>query len=651
MRFALIISIGSGCAYITDSEYDERVNPRESVAAVACEDPTLYWVDADGDGYGDPEQATENCEPIDGLVDNDFDCDDFDASITVARVLYLDKDGDGYGDPATGRYTCITPDGLTGTAGDCDDTNIDVNPSMAEDCATDVDDDCSGGSNDENAEGCVDTYADADGDGYGGGDAVCLCEVTEDRPTTEALDCDDSRDDVNPTVEEVCSDGVDNNCDGVAPGCGLATTIDPETAFLRIDGDVVPSALGAALNREADITGDGLRDLLIGAHKASRIVVISGSPTDADSALTIGGPDGDDYGRSIGVADLDGDGEPDLIVGAPQASFAGRARAGRVAIHAGPVSTGAALDAGDAIVGGPVGYAYAGRNVATGADMTGDGMPELWIGAIDAKRSGVKVGMAALISGMPESSSVDLSESDAVTARFYGEAGGDKFGVAMLLGADVNGDGMPEAFVGARAAGGGTGMVYGFESGPDLSGDFSATDAAIVITGVGAGARTGETMANPGDIDGDGLDDVLIGAPQRNLAGSRRGAVYVVTEATSGVVTEIAHLEIQSQTDQGHFGSAVSGSGDVDGSGLGIVVGAPNAGAGSVYVFGGGLTGIVTTDDALGSVAGWTEGDRMGSAVLGGVDYNGDFLLDLIVGAEGADDGAGRTAIFVGGGL
>ena len=125
----------------------------------------------------------------------------------------------------------------------------------------------------------------------------------------------------------------------------------------------------------------------------------------------------------------------------------------------------------------------------------------------------------------------------------------------------------------------------------------------------------------------------------------------MVTEATSGVVTEIAHLEIQSQTDQGHFGSAVSGSGDVDGSGLGIVVGAPNAGAGSVYVFGGGLTGIVTTDDALGSVAGWSEGDRMGSAVLGGLDYNGDFLLDLIVGAEGADDGAGRTAIFVGGGL
>lgn len=653
MLFALIISIGSGCAYITDKEYRTRVGSRTAVINEPsdCEEPTTYWVDADGDGYGDPDQSADACEVVDGLVENDFDCDDANPSITVARVRYLDDDGDGYGDPATAQLTCATADGLTGNGDDCDDTNIDVNPSMAEDCATEMDDDCSGSPNDADAEGCIDTYSDSDGDGFGGGDAVCLCALTDDRPATEALDCDDARDDINPDMEEVCSDGVDNNCDGEAPGCGLATTIDPDSAALRIEGEAVPSALGAALNWDNDVTGDGLRDLLIGAHKASSIVLLSGSTTDPDAASTVTGPSGDDYGRSIGVADLDGDGVADLIVGAPQASFAGRARAGRVAIHSGPVSATATLDAGDAIVGGSVGYAYTGRNVATGADMTGDGMPELWIGAIDAKSGGVKVGMAALISGMPESGSVNLSEADAVTARFFGESGGDKFGVSMLVGPDVNGDGMPEAFVGARAAGGGTGAVYGFESGSDLTGDFDAADAAMIISGVGDGARTGETMANPGDIDGDGLDDVLVGAPQRNLSGTRRGAVYVITEATSGAVNDIAYLELRSQTDQAHFGIAVSGTGDIDGSGRGVAVGAPNAGAGAVFIFGGGLTGIVTTDDALGSVLGWSEGDRMGSSVLGGVDYNSDFLMDLIVGAEGAGDGAGRAAIFFGGGL
>ena len=172
MLFALIIGAISGCVYITDDEYRTRLGGGAGSHQVpTCEDPDQFWVDGDGDGYGDPEQAVFACEPNDTLVDNDLDCNDAAEDITVARVRYLDSDGDGYGDPSTGRLTCSSPDGITGNADDCDDTNPDVNPSMAEDCATEADDDCSGSANEVDAYGCVDFYGDNDSDGFGGGDA------------------------------------------------------------------------------------------------------------------------------------------------------------------------------------------------------------------------------------------------------------------------------------------------------------------------------------------------------------------------------------------------------------------------------------------------------------------------------------------------
>jgi hypothetical protein len=155
----------------------------------------------------------------------------------------------------------------------------------------------------------------------------------------------------------------------------------------------------------------------------------------------------------------------------------------------------------------------------------------------------------------------------------------------------------------------------------------------------------------PGDLNGDGVGDLLVGSPQRNLWGTRRGAAYLVTNFTSGDIDEVASLELDGLTDFGHFGSTLAGTGDVDGSGPGIAVGAPNAGAGAVFLFPGGSTGVETTEAAIGRIDGLVAGDRLGSAVLGDLDYDGDGLIDLIVGAESALDGLGEAVVFLGGGL
>lgn len=650
MRSVLIVWVASGCAFITDKEYDARLDVSEPDAP-ACVELLPFWADADGDGFGNPDVEFQDCAPSDGMVDNADDCDDTDASEYPGATWSVDADGDGYGDAANVVESCEAVEGLTGDTSDCDDDDPVINPGVAEDCGTDVDDDCSGETNQADAIGCTEVYADADGDGFGGSESGCFCEPTDDFPATEVADCDDADGAVNPDAEEVCNDGVDNDCDGGATGCGLSTDLDPTRADFRLAGADASSALGATLFRGDDVDGDDEIDLLIGAHEAGAVVRLSGPVLDPGSVTTWTGPAGDWYGRAMASGDLDGDGQVDLVVGAPRTSHPARAQAGSVMVHYGPVALDALLDEGDAEIMGPVGNAYLGRSLMMASDVNADGSADLLIGAIDAKLGGARVGMVAVVSGAPVDGLVDTAVDGSADVRVFGDAEGDKFGVSMAVLADFNGDGMPDPVFGARAAGLNTGMVYGFASGETFSGDFVASDADAVLTGVGSGARTGEAMASPGDINGDGLDDLLVGAPRRNLSGDRRGAAYLITDFATANIDVAAHLELRGTTEQGHFGSALSGIGDLDGSGPGIAVGAPNADAGAVYLFPGGLSGTVNSDDAMGVVEGLEVGDRLGSAVLGDFDHNDDGLLDLAVGAEAADGGAGEALIFFGGGL
>jgi hypothetical protein len=156
--------------------------------------------------------ASETCDGV------DQDCDGLvDDGAPGSSSYYLDVDGDSYGDPATLVTSCSAPSGYILTGGDCDDTRTGVNPAAAEVCdAADLDEDCDGLAEDDDpsASGKQAWFVDADGDTYGDAFAGDFCEAPTGAVRSDT-DCDDSDGATYPSAPESCTDATDFNCDGV----------------------------------------------------------------------------------------------------------------------------------------------------------------------------------------------------------------------------------------------------------------------------------------------------------------------------------------------------------------------------------------------------------------------------------------------------
>ena len=216
-------------------------------------DPSTWYADGDGDGYGDPDSAVEACEAPTSTVADSSDCDDGDASIHPGAdehcdgvdedcdgsvdeegldpvTWYTDADGDGYGDAGSSSDACIAPSGTVADSSDCDDGDATVNPSADEYCDG-VDEDCDG-SVDEEALDATTWYADMDGDGYGRSGMFTQACAAPSGWLADSTDCDDSDAAVNPGADEYC-DGVDEDCDGSVD----EEALDATTWYADMDGD------------------------------------------------------------------------------------------------------------------------------------------------------------------------------------------------------------------------------------------------------------------------------------------------------------------------------------------------------------------------------------------------------------------------------
>jgi len=455
---------------------------------------------------------------------------------------YRDTDNDGHPDVA-----------------DCGPADGTVFPGAPELC-NGVDDDCDGVI-DEEATDALPLWTDADGDGYGDDSAPVegACAATSGT-ASQGGDCDDADEAVHPEANEVCWSGRDDNCDGDPGRCGPSGA--PTTAALtaRWRGALAGDRLGSSVAWMDDPSGSGKLVLAAGVPGLDGGVggvAMLTSPLDGGVALaTAGTRTAGQAGTAIEPAgDLDGDGLMDLLVSAPGASSG----AGEVVVWLGGAD-GLIPDAGR-LEGSSAGDS-AGSSLSAG-DLDADGHIDAVVGIPTDIFGGLR-GVVAVHAGPLNGSYATTAGS---LARVHGATPGGQTGADVAADGDVNGDGLADLVVGSPHEGGGEMTIW---LGP-LSGDLALSDADHRYVGDGVAYEIGRTVAWAGDTDGDGGDDLLVGAPEGSLDGA---VVLFYSEDIAGADYLLGGDEVGAAITGTHYSNGgIARIGDVNGDGLPDVFG------------------------------------------------------------------------------
>lgn len=560
----------TSCAYISSETYNDRL-------------------DSDNDGIPIPD-----------------DCDDTDPSIQIHQ-WFVDQDNDGYGS-AVIVENCTQPANTATNSDDCNDEDPLISPSAEEIC-DDIDNDCNSEIDDRPTNQQT-FYRDQDGDLFGDAEIWMESCSASIGWVSDQTDCNDTRADINPDAEEICETGIDENCNDDAYECYFSGQHWGHDANLILMGTNDNDQLGSA-------------------------ITWAGEWDDSDGEeLWVGVPEYDAIKKNGGVAVLFGANQQGQIPIDPSEQFS---------------------------LWGE-GQSKLGTSVLTLSDADGDGRKEL----VAATPSTSDNTLSIVFSG-ENSSTIDLEPHLTLESN----AGKIKLGETLAALSDLDGDGLEELIVGcpdfdygSEQKNGAVAVVLSTEWNQENAGArlFLTTDSAVIYAGHDGLSLLGSSLDSAGDTDGDGIDEIITGAPHHSDGARHRGAVALIqpdlSQSGVNIVTSQAPLILGSTKDI-EFGTSVAGAGDTNGDGNDdLLIGAPFVDDGNghdngqAFLFLGPLDAEPTYEDYVGRFSTYDDDARLGHAVAAAGDINDDGFDDIAISAPGAlatnGDAVGAVYFFLG---